>query len=200
MSTLEFIAAMTKELAYPVVIVIAIAVFHAPLARLIDRLRKVSHGDTAAEFDEAAVDVKELLVKIGGPIQVHAEQSAQSSNWFNFFQPERAVSDAEIEPTIHKNIGKVIIAWNALENMVKARLEAANVSTKNLHGERLLTEARLKQILTTDQFNSLRGLYVMRNLAAHGRADDITEERVTEFILLANAMGVVLDMTKTNKM
>lgn len=46
MSILDFIAAMTKALAWPLIVLIGIVVFRVPFAERIRSVRKISHGKT----------------------------------------------------------------------------------------------------------------------------------------------------------
>jgi hypothetical protein len=169
MSILEFIAAMTKYLAYPAVIVIVVLVFRRPIGDLIERLKElsISRDGTGAKFDVKTKDVEKVIEKMLPP---------QSNN-----------------------VEKIEAEWGVLEGMVQNRLAIANVSVDNLDGEHLLMAAKHRNLLTDDQFNSLRGLLALRNLAVLGRSDDITEKRVKDFVLLAKTIGTVLDMTKPKK-
>jgi uncharacterized protein YutE (UPF0331/DUF86 family) len=79
--------------------------------------------------------------------------------------------------------------------LVRQRLMAEGFDTTNLGADRLLDMARQHGVLTDAQHRSLRGLNVMRNLAVHGRGDDVDVHRVQEFLALTEAMKTVLEIT-----
>lgn len=125
----------------------------------------------------------------------------------------RSVDDAEIEqaavasPDARSRLeqGKpanthlllVIRAWNDLESLLRSRLEGKGLSgAYKIGAAPLLNKALELGALTEAQHRSLWGLNTMRNLAVHGRESDIDEARVREFLALAEAMKVVLEITK----
>ena len=124
----------------------------------------------------------------------------------------RSVEDAKIEQAsvvppdsrkllekqepIEGHIAQIIRAWEGLESLLRARLEGMGVvSVSKLGAAPLLDVALQVNAITDVQHRSLRGLNAMRNLAVHGRVSDIDEARVREFLNLADAMKVVLEIT-----
>jgi uncharacterized protein YutE (UPF0331/DUF86 family) len=82
-----------------------------------------------------------------------------------------------------------------LEQLVRARLTTQGQNTDGLGVNQLLDLALNRNVLTDAQHRSLRGLNVMRNLAVHGHDQDIDAEKVEDFLNLAEAMKVVLQIT-----
>ncbi len=95
-----------------------------------------------------------------------------------------------------KNVAQITAAWKELEELVRRRLEAKGIRPDMLDGEAAVDVASKRGLLTNDQANSLRGLMTMRNLAVHSRQGEITDARVTDFVVLASAMKTVLQMTE----
>jgi len=189
MGWLEFVAAMTKSLAWPLVVALVFVLFRREIKERIRDILKLSLPGVAAEFDKKADEVKSSLVVA----QIDHNSYIDTSYVSDLFDI-KVTRDQEIKS--FENVGRIVAAWSQIENVVKVRLEHAGVEISKLGTSmQFLVAAKAHNFITPDQFNSLRGLLTMRNLAAHGRADDITENRVTEYLILANAILTVLEMT-----
>lgn len=188
MGWLEFIASMTKSLAWPLVVILIFILFRKEIKERIRDILKLSLPGVAAEFDKKADEVKSSLVNASSPLG-GVLVAAPEAIAFEI----RESQDEEIES--FANVGRIVSAWSKIENIVKRRLQAVNVDVTRLGPSQLLLAAKTQNLITRDQFDSLRGLLAMRNLAAHGRADEITNNRVSEFLVLANAIMTLLDIT-----
>jgi len=89
----------------------------------------------------------------------------------------------------------IVVAWNGLEALVRQRLGSVGVDTTVLGTAPLLDLALQRGVITGVQHRSLRGLNVMRNLAVHGERE-VDSTRAEEFLTLAEAMRVVLEITE----
>lgn len=91
---------------------------------------------------------------------------------------------------------QIVHAWRNLESLLRVRLEGMGVvGASKLGAVPLLDTALQVDAITDVQHRSLRGLNAMRNLAVHGRDSDVDEARAREFLNLADAMKVVLEIT-----
>lgn len=90
---------------------------------------------------------------------------------------------------------KIDASWRQLEAMTRAALRGRNIQADDLGVDALLRLARKEGAITDAQHRSLRGLSVMRNLAVHGPPDQLDARKVREFLTLAEAMKVVLEIT-----
>lgn len=172
MSILEFIAAMTKALAWPIVALTAVILFRNAIGSRIGSILKISHGKTAVEFDHVARQVEAVIA---------SEQL-----------PDAARQLIEEKTSHTTNIGRIVEAWAELEDTVRRRLVEAGVNVGRMANAPMLRLANERGLITDDQLKALLGLNAMRNLAAHGRASEIDEGRVQEFLVLADAMNTVL--------
>jgi hypothetical protein len=103
----------------------------------------------------------------------------------------------ERQETIEGNVGRMVIAWREIETILRTKLEKLGVErSSNLGVIPLLDKARQVNAITDAQHRSLRGLNAMRNLAVHGPGSEIDEARLREFLSLAEAMKVVLEITR----
>ncbi|MGE0829814.1 MAG: hypothetical protein AB7O04_10740 [Hyphomonadaceae bacterium] len=171
MSTLEFIASMVASLAWPITLCTFLLVFQKPILGAFHgrAISKISLGDTTLEFDSKAKEVASLVTATGADSE----------------------KVSEIAPA---TVAKITYAWRELEAIVRRRLNAKGVRANDLGIAAAIDAAEAHAVLTTDQANSLRGLLTMRNLALHSRAGEITEERATDFIVLASAIKTVLEI------
>jgi hypothetical protein len=94
------------------------------------------------------------------------------------------------------NADQISNAWLALEELVSKRLRRAGVDHSKFGASELLRSAVDHDVITDAQRRSLFGLNTMRNLAVQGARDgDIDDARTREFLTLADAMKVVLEIT-----
>lgn len=175
MGTLEFIASVVHSIAWPLALVVAILVFRRPLAERIRAIAKVSHGDTQVEFDQAARDVKASLA-------------------FTQVEPASSRFVAEMAAQLPERIGRIVRAWADIENWLREKVPAEGVDPSALSAPALIEAALRRGVVTVDQAQTLRGLLAMRNLAVHGRTADIDEGRANEFLMLALAMKLILNI------
>jgi hypothetical protein len=77
---------------------------------------------------------------------------------------------------------------------VRPQLDSLCVNTATLGSAPLLDLALPRSVITYVQHKSVRGLNVMRNLAV--RPAEVGAERAEEFLALAEAMRVVLEITE----
>lgn len=94
----------------------------------------------------------------------------------------------------------IVLAWNELEELVRRRLDRVGANgVSKLSTARLLDTALQRGAITEVQHRSLRGLSAMRNLAGHGERE-IETDRAGEFLILADAMKAVLEITESENM
>lgn len=180
MDILEFIASLTSTLAWPIAFVVVFLFFRTSLSQLLQSISKISHGNTAVDFDRTAKEVESSIAAI----QIIAPEVDLST---------RTASRGN-------NIGKVIVAWMEIENILRKRVaESGEEGSDKLSGHNLISIALKRGLITHDQFKILSGLHVLRNLAAHGKEEDITTERMEDFIALADASKTLLTVWTPEK-
>lgn len=102
----------------------------------------------------------------------------------------------EEREVIGEHTAQIVQAWEGLERIVRDKLSRmGEPDAASLSAAALLTAAHEAGVLTDAQQRSLRGLNTMRNLAVHGREADVDAERTEDFLALADAMKVVLEIT-----
>ena len=180
-AALDFAASIVKSVAWPFVAVLGLGLFRRPIVGLLASISKISHTDKGTE-----VSFARGLLDTSLSVQMVIDEAPLPS-------PTRQLLD-ERTPVVG-NATQVVAAWSELEEKVRLRLTRAGIDASSMGAPVLLRTARERGLITADQSNSLSGLSALRNLAVHGRGGDLTEERTQEFLLLANTMKTVLDIT-----
>lgn len=171
MSILDFISSV----AWPVSVLVIALLFREPL---IEALRsatgKVAAGPFSIEWDKQVEEVEADLRRTppllaGGETSAAAEKLAEIAS----ISPQAAIVEgfAQIEASLR----------TALEN---ASIEIPPRSWSAYELSRLALENNLISAGTKEAIDGLR---VLRNLAAHGQADDISPQRAQEFLTLTEA-------------
>jgi hypothetical protein len=92
---------------------------------------------------------------------------------------------AEIAPA-----AAVVEAFGQVEAALRRLLDSHGIQGPNRGaGIRQLADlARSHQLITPETEQAIAGLTVLRNLAAHGEADDLSPQRAHEFVALSHAV------------
>jgi hypothetical protein len=175
MSVLEFIASIVRSVAWPSVIVVAVILFHRPIAERIKSILKISHKDTEVSFDHEAKEVEATLASVKLPTNTRLTR--------------------EVKAHASTNVGRIASEWAKIEEKVRHRLIGAGVDASSLTGAAVLHAAHERSLISGDQLRALLGLNVMRNLAVHRPEGEIDERRTREFMDLAEAINTILDIS-----
>lgn len=176
----------------------------APLDPLVNDLRR----SLREELELPEVKDSVVYLRFGGNEAVRFDQTLSATI--------RSVDDAKIEgaamapPESRRRLeaqeqlegytAQIVRAWEELEKLLRSRLERMGVPAISTLGAAALLDFALQAGAITDvQSRSLRGLNAMRNLAVHGRDSDVDSERAQEFITLADAIRVVLEITDDDR-
>jgi hypothetical protein len=167
---LDFTASVLHAVAWPVALVFIVLLFRRQIVGLIPQLQEASFLGTNWKFQKQEAEAA---------IMAAPANAAASKLLANLpgGPPER--------------IGRMVHTWNGIEAWLRQRVSPPGLDPAP--PVTMLIRAGLQEgVLTTEQAQGLRGLYAMRNLAVHGRASDISEARVKEFLTIALAIRVLL--------
>lgn len=184
MDILTFVAELTKALAWPIVVVVLILAFRAPLVRLFDglRLRRLKHKDWEAEFEELREIVPKEVVEAG-------EKSKRSL--LNAMQP------VEDDLLTYAPAGAVLAAWTRVEDALRAAGALLGLADPLSYGvAQVLTALSKAAVLKDSTRRSIDGLRHLRNLVVHGGAEareSLTPDRAREFTAMANAVVFAIE-------
>jgi hypothetical protein len=172
---LDFTASIVHSVAWPLLILALALIFRPQILALLPKLREVSALGANLKFTELGKEVAADLVA-----------TPQS-------QAEVAPVLAQLPHPIHERIGRIVQTWNEIDVWLRSKISVGGLNP-NPPISHVLNAGLQQGVLTPDQFKALRGLHAMRNLAVHGRASDIDQEREREFQTLAEAMKMVLEI------
>lgn len=184
MSILEFISSV----AWPVSVLVIALLFREPLVEALrSATGKVAAGPFSLEWEKQVAEVEADLRRTP-PLIAGGEVSAAAGilDEIASISPEAAIVEgfAQIEASLRA----------ALEN---AKVEIPPRSWSAYELSRLALENNL---ISTGTKEAIDGLRVLRNLAAHGQADDISPEKAHEFVALTQAVlfAISLDLRTGN--
>lgn len=188
MSALEFIATIVKALAWPVVVLVAVVLFRDKLSVLLaGSMKRLKVGPIEAEWDrtlsEAQMELEQPGVPPldGSPLPVEARRGlAQLAT----LAPAAAVMQgyADIE--------------RALRHLLEDVADKKALRTGAAGLARLaVKEGRINE----ETARAIEGLGVLRNLAAHGQAGEVTPARAADYLALVSGVLFVLHNAEQGK-
>jgi len=173
---------------------------------LLDPLVNDLRDTLRSELELQRVRETVTYLRFGGSEPVSFEQTLQAT--IRSVSQTR-IEQAEVAPLVSRELlerreaahgftSQVIEVWRDLELQVREKLErSGHQDIAQLGATPLLNLALEVGVLTNEQHRALRGLNTMRNLAVHGPESEVSERRVREFLDLAEAMKVVLEITES---
>jgi hypothetical protein len=181
----EFIASIVKSIAWPTVVVVVIVLFQRPIKELITSISelKIGKDGVTGKWDRTATEVWEGLQKVS------QEPRLTERGKLTFVSPLLAAEDQS------QNAATIFTAWVQLEKVLRKKLEKTGKADVEKEPAALVAEAAKRGVITDIQAKSLRGLYALRNLAAHSGDGDVSDARVNEYLAMADAMKTVLEIT-----
>lgn len=173
MNWLTFITEIVQALAWPVAVIICVALLRQPLSQLVPLLRKLKYRELELEFEQ---QVKELENKVS--VAVPAAVAAED------VEPEdRVLELVEISPR-----AAVIEACRSVE---ATAYEAARRHKLELPKPTLLSAIKTLEsanLINSTQFSALNVVRHVRNTAAHDSDIQISRRDALEVVRLAKVL------------
>lgn len=172
MTLLEFIADIVASLAWPVAIVVAMLLLRRYIPDTLRALRRVKISGFELELEKTRAEVQEALFEQGG----------------RGAEPVQGVEDLTLKASKQDPVASILGSYAALESELRKRLALAGVP--DIEGKtavQLVTIGVRKGVFGEASADAVRGIAVMRNLAAHGRADRVTVQEAVEYASLVEA-------------
>lgn len=170
-------SSIIETLAWPVTVVVILALFRKELSALFGRIRKGRFGDATVEFEAAVAVVEEMVQEKRGP-----RKSA--------IVPARIEdrSQAEADPR-----GAVIKAWLELESQARSALNRKGVldaGAAHTPISKILNElVKLSGDLGEQDLIVFRELLIIRNKSAHDQDFRPSPDSVISYMTLAKELG-----------
>jgi len=180
----QFVASLVSSLAWPVAVVIVAIVFRAPIGEMIKRLEHVK----SPLFEGWAKATAETRVALAtGP-------SAGSTTGVRGSLTEKFADLAATSPA-----GAVVMGWIEVEKLLSAKMVATGLPEQKFSGVRAPDAALQAGLISQETAEAIRGLATLRNLAAHGRVDDLDHERAMDFLTLADGVMFAISHEKAKR-
>lgn len=188
MSVLEFTATIVKAVAWPVVALVAVVLFRDKISALLTgSMKRLKVGPIEAEWDRTLSEAQVELEQPGVP---PLDGSAL---------PIDARRDLAQLATLAP-AAAVMEGYANIERALRQLLENAEDPNALRTGASGLARLAVKQgLLNVETARAIEGLGVLRNLAAHGQAGDVTLERATDYLALVDGVLFVLRNAERDK-
>lgn len=177
-SALQFIASLVNSLAWPLVVVAIALVFRVQIRRLMTgQIRRLRAGPVEMEFDRL---LSEVRVELAAPRTAAAPSGDGGNPLIDEFGDVAAVSP----------LAAVLDGHSAVEQALRDLIAQADpgLPIEHLGAVRLTSTALAKGLITSETARAVEGITVMRNLAAHGTANEVTPERARDYLALVDAV------------
>ena len=177
MTGFQLVASLVQSLAWPVFGFLIAVVLRRPIARLLgDRPpRKVKAGPFEVEWDRVLAEAEKDIEAGPPPTRPSVAPPVRPS--------EELAAEAANAPAI-----AVLEAHSILERALRAIVADLPESDKPLSAVGLARLAERHHRMETATVRAVEGVTVMRNLAAHGSAREITSEQAQEYLALVDAV------------
>lgn len=181
MSTLEFIAEMTRALAWPLAAVVVALVFRGQIKALFARAKGgLNVGPVSASWDDQ-VQVVESNLKITS----EAVDSTLPTKFVN------GMIDDLMNVYQQFPEAAIVVAFNRVERSLRDKLgDEFSKQSLRFNSVKVALE---RGLITEETARAINGLRNLRNLAAHGLAEDLAAERALDYLVLVDAVLYALD-------
>jgi hypothetical protein len=177
-SALQFVASLVNSLAWPLAVVVIALVFRVQIRRLMTgQLRRLRAGPVEMEFDRL---LSEVGVELATPKTTAPPNSDGGSPLIDEFADVALVSPLAAVLDGHAAVEQ------ALRELI-AKVDPGQAGRK-VGTARLTSTALAKGLITPETAKAIEGITVMRNLAAHGQANEVTSERARGYLALVDAV------------
>ena len=186
MDWLEFIAAMTGSLAWPIVAALFAFLFRGAIRDALDstggrRLKRLKAGPLEAEWDDK---VAEAIAEVAASPE--ADPPAPPAIVDRPALTGRLADVAQREPR-----AAVLAAYAEIEQALRRYLALTGfteVAQRPMSARQLAQVGRQREALDPWLADAIDGATVLRNLAAHGPADELTPAKAADYLVLADAI------------
>lgn len=174
---LDLIASLVSSLAWPVSLVVVALVLRKHLPELLRALKRVKVSGLEVELERTRVDVQEALSAQELPV---------------------GETEHELPRTDSEHVGGdptagILSSYASLEDDLRTRLSQAGIDVPDRSSATQLAAIGVREGLFTESaVEAVKGVSVMRNLVAHGRADRVSPREAAEYAALVEATSFTL--------
>ena len=174
----EFVVELIGALAFPAAVVIIALIYKRQLKALLgERLKRLKAGPFEAEWEKAEAAIPQL------PKPPKPPKGGPPSD------EEVLKKTAEVSPR-----AAILERYVSFEQRLMHRLMRAGLrpATRGHPLTDMVRQAEKTGLIAPSTSSAIAGVQVLRNLAAHGPPDEVTDEKANEFLALAEAAEYAL--------
>lgn len=181
MSARQLIASLVSSLAWPITVLLIAVLFKTRIAELMSSgVKRLKAGPFEVEWERALSEARVELDQPGIPSPDVAANALPAT--------ADLAKIAQVSPS-----SAVVAGYARVEQALQEKLSTiADETPLRLGGAGLARLAAQRGLITDETARAIEGLAVLRNLAAHGRAGDITSDRAIDYLALVDAVLFVL--------
>jgi hypothetical protein len=181
---LAFIASLIGSLVWPALVLVLVVLFRDELRPLLARpIHRAKAGPVEVEWEER---VEEARVELARSPEA-AEQPPDGANAY-----------LRTGPVDRAPRGSILAAFAEIEQALRRTLEEAHVDigpARRQGMSQLVDQAVAARVISEQTAHAIRGLIVLRNLAAHG-GEEIDAAKAEEYLALANGVLYALEAAR----
>lgn len=194
MDALQFVASLVSSLAWPALVLAVVLILRKGIAELLGRVLEAEGFGVKAKFDPKRAEPSVALAKAEAEASAPAATvvraraaEARGQAWDATVRVRESLAST-LAAFARKDPGAaVLLAYAEIEKALKHRMTEAKVGgVEKLSGEKLVEVALRKAIVSLQTAEAIRGVLVLRNLAAHG--GDVDAAKALEYLSLADAV------------
>jgi hypothetical protein len=181
MGWLEFVAAMTGSLAWPVAAIVIACVFRSQISSLLAKIRKLTWGDKSADFADKLDKIEAATLAVEPPpptTQDHIDAIANSDDWKR--DPLFSILDERYQSLVAVSPEAAILdAWKPVERKIRDIAKDRGEAIIAVAGSKVpnTTHALLRSfvkigIIGEATYHNLNAMLKLRNEAVH--LDNVT--------------------------
>jgi hypothetical protein len=169
-SVLEFIAAVV----WPLTILIIALLFRPVIIEMLSgRVSRMKAGPFEVEMARTLAEVETDLPPTAAPVAVGSPSATDTLRELAERAPEAAVMEG----------------FRRVELALLDVLRGADAVSEKPRGVRQLAREALERgLITPETAQAIEGLAVLRNMAAHGRSNDVSPARAKDYLALVDAV------------
>jgi len=193
MDGFQFLTSLVSSLAWPTAVVGAIVLFRKEIAELIGRLRTVKALGAEGTFDPKEA---EATVALATATATAAASGGQAAAMITRPESDRNPLAERLKDlaTAHPQAA-VLQAYEEVDRVLRRRMKDTRVlGTEGLFDYQLVDVAVRSAAITRETAEALRGILVLRNLAAHD--EDISVEKALDYLSLADAVIYSIEVAR----
>lgn len=183
-AVIQSIVDLVTGVAWPTLVLFLVLFFRSQIKELLDRVVEAEGFGLKGKFERTAATVAkaaaETFAQAGHPTGTGQARDAT-------VKVRESLVSTLADLARENPSAAVLAAYAEVEKALRTRMAEAEVAgIDNLGGARLVDVALRKGVISRQTAEAIRGVQVLRNMAAHGR--NVNSEKALDYLSLADAV------------